>query len=415
MSTLSGKTVLVIGGSSGIGFAVALGSLKANAKRVIIASSSQDGVANALGRLKTRYTTEAGSSAEGRVDSRVVDVTNHTAVKALFAELGEIDHLVLTHTGSFVQADFKEFDLSSPKVRSSMDQRYWSSLQAAQSAQIKPGGSIIFTVEDEGGALYKPIKKWTLTIGALGALEAATRSLAVELAPIRVNIAFCVASVVSSMTNVVALYQTAEPLYHMFDKVCLISHGCAAYYEFTPTMTQCFLRVHIFLHQDVESSAANDFELGVDSSLDPELAVVRDDSTSLSLSLVQCVCLGSPLSMQEVQAREAAAASSSTAQPESTSAAPSSNAVPPTTSGTVPPTSAVVRPLSSTVDGEDDEDTLLQQAIAMSQQRDGDVNMETGRDTMNEDEGEEAAIARAIEMSMQDHQQDDDDKDASKK
>ncbi|KIY51766.1 NAD(P)-binding protein [Fistulina hepatica ATCC 64428] len=185
MSTLSGKTVLVIGGSSGIGFAVALGSLKSNAERVIIASSSQDHVANALGRLKTRYTTETGSSAEGRVDSRVIDMTNHAAIKALFAELGEIDHLVLTHGAGLAKGDFKEFDLSSAKARSPMDDRYWSSLQAAQSAQIKPGGSIAFTI---GSAVHNPIPKWAMTVGAGGALDAATRALAVELAPIRVNI-----------------------------------------------------------------------------------------------------------------------------------------------------------------------------------------------------------------------------------
>ncbi|KIY52017.1 NAD(P)-binding protein [Fistulina hepatica ATCC 64428] len=186
MSTLSGKTaVFVIGGSSGIGFAVALGSLKANAEHVVIASSSRDSVANALERLKIRYTTETGSSTEGRVRSRVVDVTNHAAIKALFAELGEIDHLVLTHSGGLVHADFKELDLSSEKARSTMDERYRSSLQAAQSAQIKPGGSITFTI----GTLFShAIKTYTLTIGPLGALDAATRSLAVELAPIRVNI-----------------------------------------------------------------------------------------------------------------------------------------------------------------------------------------------------------------------------------
>ncbi|KIY42801.1 NAD(P)-binding protein [Fistulina hepatica ATCC 64428] len=66
-----------------------------------------------------------------------------------------------------------------------MDERYWSSLQAAQSAQIKPGGSITFTI---GATLFHPVKKWTLNIGPVGALDAATRSLAVELAPIRVNV-----------------------------------------------------------------------------------------------------------------------------------------------------------------------------------------------------------------------------------
>ncbi|KIY51466.1 NAD(P)-binding protein [Fistulina hepatica ATCC 64428] len=236
MSTLSGKTVLVIGGSSGIGFAVALGSLKSNAERVIIASSSQDRVANALERLKARYTTETGSSsAEGRVDS---------PVKALFAELGEIDHLVLTHAGSFALGDFKELDLSSEEARlgmltsrsASMDGRYWSSLQAAQSAQIKPGGSIIFTIGmfcvslvleltrgAEGSASHNPIKKWSLTVGATGALDAATRSLAVELAPIRENIV-CPGALWDQLWDRFATSGEREKAAKELDKYHLVGH-----------------------------------------------------------------------------------------------------------------------------------------------------------------------------------------------
>ncbi|KAG6845849.1 hypothetical protein H0H87_002540 [Tephrocybe sp. NHM501043] len=114
------------------------------------------------------------------------------------------------------------------------------------------------------------------------------------------------------------------------------------------------------------SGGANQFEFGVDPSLDPELAMALQ------------------MSMQEAQAREAAEAAASAPAQTSTPAAP-----PSTTTAPADPT-------------DDEEERLLQQALAMSQGQDGDVDMEEddGIDEDEEDEDEEAAIARAIEMSM---------------
>ncbi|KAG5653282.1 hypothetical protein H0H81_001346 [Sphagnurus paluster] len=112
------------------------------------------------------------------------------------------------------------------------------------------------------------------------------------------------------------------------------------------------------------SGGGNQFEFGVDPSLDPELAMALR------------------MSMQEAQAREAAEAAASV-QPPATSAPP--NAV--------------------TAPTDDEEDRLLQQALAMSEEQDVEMDEEEGEEgeeeeEMDEDEDEEAAIARAIEMSM---------------
>ncbi|ESK86203.1 multiubiquitin chain binding protein mbp1 [Moniliophthora roreri MCA 2997] len=126
------------------------------------------------------------------------------------------------------------------------------------------------------------------------------------------------------------------------------------------------------------TSNANDFEFGVDPSLDPELAMALR------------------LSMQEAQAREAAENAS----------APASNAPETNPSSAVQPTSTTTVPADPT---DDEEEAMLQQAIAMSQGE--DVDMEGGTSTpkpgdvggMDEDEeDEDAAIARAIAMSMED-------------
>lgn len=98
-----------------------------------------------------------------------------------------------------------------------LDIRYWAALQAAQSAKIRPGGSITFTAGIflslrrpmivrltggcSGSVLAKPAKNWTFIAGGAGALDGITRGLAVDLAPIRVNtIAPGVVSVVSSVS-----------------------------------------------------------------------------------------------------------------------------------------------------------------------------------------------------------------------
>ncbi|KAJ3713454.1 hypothetical protein EV361DRAFT_948527 [Lentinula raphanica] len=121
------------------------------------------------------------------------------------------------------------------------------------------------------------------------------------------------------------------------------------------------------------ASSGGDFEFGVDPSLDPELAMALR------------------ISMQEAQAREAAA---------STAEASSSNASQPTTTVAAEPT-------------DDEEEALLAQAIKMSSEEDVDMEgagttktSEGDADMNEEDEDEEAAIARAIAMSMQQDEQD---------
>ena len=65
------------------------------------------------------------------------------------------------------------------------DVRFWGAFTAAKAAKIRSGGSITFTI---GQALLRPRKGWSLLVGVAGAIDAVTRGLAIDLAPIRVNV-----------------------------------------------------------------------------------------------------------------------------------------------------------------------------------------------------------------------------------
>lgn len=89
MATLQNKTVVVVGGSSGIGFGVAVASLQYLANTVIIASSNKRRVEDAVLRLKAH-------NLPGEVRGEVLDAKDSNAVKAFAGGLGPVDHIIWT-------------------------------------------------------------------------------------------------------------------------------------------------------------------------------------------------------------------------------------------------------------------------------------------------------------------------------
>ena len=168
---LENKRVVVLGGSSGIGFAVAELAAARGAK-IIIASSNAERVQKAI------------ESVDGEVQGQAVDVSNERAVEAFFAELGSFDHLVYSAGDSLHLHDLSATDLK--QARRAFELRYWSALAAVKygSPHIRQGGSVVLTT---GVAGQRPHKGWVVAASVCGTIEALTRALAVELAPIRVN------------------------------------------------------------------------------------------------------------------------------------------------------------------------------------------------------------------------------------
>jgi NAD(P)-dependent dehydrogenase (short-subunit alcohol dehydrogenase family) len=163
---LAGKTVIVVGGSSGIGLATAE-MAKANGAEVVIASRSVEKVKATADKIGAK--------------GIVADVTNDQSVIDLFRAVGPADHVVVSaaqlRTGPFKTVAMDD-------VRATLEAKLWGAWRCARAAEIKPGGSLTLV---SGFLSIKPRPNSAIVSVANGALESLTRALALELAPIRVN------------------------------------------------------------------------------------------------------------------------------------------------------------------------------------------------------------------------------------
>src|SRR5476649_1746501 len=132
LGTLHGQRVIVMGGSSGIGLAVAHAALRAGAD-VTVVSSQLARIEKALEFL--------GSAAQGCA----VDLASEAAIERYFRTSGRFDHLVYTAGDSLRLLPLAEADLSD--VRSAFNLRYWGALAAAKhsASRLRDGGSITLT------------------------------------------------------------------------------------------------------------------------------------------------------------------------------------------------------------------------------------------------------------------------------
>ncbi|WP_163858637.1 SDR family oxidoreductase [Paenibacillus elgii] len=168
---LQNQKVIMIGGSSGIGLETAKQAIALGAE-VIIASRSEQKLQSAkeqLGPKAAAYT---------------LDTTDEGQVQAFFEKVGSFDHLVVsaaeTSGGPFLQTD-------TAQARKLFENKFWGQYYAAKygAPHISKNGSI---------TLFSGVVAYKAMVGssALGAVNAAVsnlgQTLALELAPIRVNI-----------------------------------------------------------------------------------------------------------------------------------------------------------------------------------------------------------------------------------
>jgi NAD(P)-dependent dehydrogenase (short-subunit alcohol dehydrogenase family) len=167
---VNGRSVLVIGGSSGIGLATARLARERGA-RVWIAARDP-------ARLE-RARAELG----GGVQTSPVEAGDEASVAALMARVGAPDHVLCT-AGAVVHAPRLSGDLAA--LRALADLRLAAALNVARQAapRMRAGGSITFT---SGTSSHRPHAGGALDSAGCAAVEGLTRALALELAPLRVN------------------------------------------------------------------------------------------------------------------------------------------------------------------------------------------------------------------------------------
>ncbi len=167
--SLKDRTVLIIGRGSGLARAIALAALDAGA-RVVAAGRNQED-------LSAAYAGESGVSTE------MVDLTDEASIPALGQRLGSVDHVVSTASA---RARGRVAGLDRDTIRLSFDTKVIGPLMLAKhlAPRMNEGGSFV---------IFSGVAAAKIAVGTLGvaitnaAADTLARSLALELAPIRVN------------------------------------------------------------------------------------------------------------------------------------------------------------------------------------------------------------------------------------
>ena len=175
--SLADQRIILIGASTGIGFATAKAALAAHARVVIAARSVErlDRAWNALDR---------------KAEAFRLDATEEHSMAAFFARMKSFDHLAVfvpTAPSAKVRSQLGAFLETPPEAfEAVIRNKFWPQLYAARhgAPRVAPGGSLLFVT---GQAHRKSLPGYAASAAANGATEALVRSLAVELAPVRVN------------------------------------------------------------------------------------------------------------------------------------------------------------------------------------------------------------------------------------
>jgi NAD(P)-dependent dehydrogenase (short-subunit alcohol dehydrogenase family) len=168
---LRGQTVVVLGGSAGIGRAVAR---RARAEGADVVLTGRD-----------RERLEHAASEVGALSSATFDATDPAALERFFQGLPKpIDHVMVTagrpHYGRLADMDHEQ-------LRQALDEHLMLALEVARNAtgHVRPGGALVF-MGGTGGR--RPGVGLAIVSTVTIAMPALVASLALELAPIRVNL-----------------------------------------------------------------------------------------------------------------------------------------------------------------------------------------------------------------------------------
>ncbi|KAF8172030.1 hypothetical protein K438DRAFT_1852120 [Mycena galopus ATCC 62051] len=189
---LLNSRTLIIGGSSGIGFGVASAALS-NGSKVHITSTTAEKLSTKITQLKSFYpNAHVGGSVADVSNTETLEANLRSALDAAVKETGgALDHIVYTAGDGFNPVPLAE--ITAATALNPFTVRYLGPLLIGKLVAANPGkylnpthsSSITFT---SGVLAHRPQPGLSAMIPVMGAVEVLTRALAVDLAPIRVNV-----------------------------------------------------------------------------------------------------------------------------------------------------------------------------------------------------------------------------------
>ncbi|HEY3879262.1 MAG TPA: SDR family oxidoreductase [Trebonia sp.] len=168
---LAGQTVVLIGGSAGIGFETARRA-RAEGADVIITGRNPDRLKQAAAELGARR-------------AAAFDATDPDSLRRFFADLpSPIDHVLVTAGGPSYQP---LMEMDAEQVRQALGDHVALDLEVARNAvgKMRPGGTLLFMGGTGGRRIHRGLG---IVPAATAALPAFTAALAVEIAPVRANL-----------------------------------------------------------------------------------------------------------------------------------------------------------------------------------------------------------------------------------
>jgi NAD(P)-dependent dehydrogenase (short-subunit alcohol dehydrogenase family) len=168
---LLGQTVVVIGGSAGIGLETARRA-RAEGADIVLTGRDPERLGHAARELDALSTA-------------AFDATDTARLEQFFGDLPKpIDHVMVTAGGSYY-ARLADIDIA--QARRAVDEHLWLSLDVARHAadKVRPGGTLLFM---SGTGARHPGVGLGIASALTAALPALTANLALELAPVRVNL-----------------------------------------------------------------------------------------------------------------------------------------------------------------------------------------------------------------------------------
>lgn len=179
---LAGMHVLVVGGTSGIGYAVAEASIE-NGARVTVSSSRDASVKSTLARLSKSYP-------DARIAGYSCDLSKPSVeaeIEALFQKVGEVDHIVYTAGDKLATIPFQQTTMEYFVTAGQL--RFFAPFFVAKvgSRYLTKGPTSSITITG-GGIAERPIKDWAVVGSYAAGLHGLVRGLALELKPVRVNL-----------------------------------------------------------------------------------------------------------------------------------------------------------------------------------------------------------------------------------